>query len=355
MHRIVCHSLESNVPRLVPRMGSFRDMECTLTTVSSEELHVEESRQVTSLFDALLAGFDALDDCASVPKPAIQTRIPDVPSSFSRFPDLPLEIQDQIFEMALEPYVVKVYTQNLWKVNAKRAATIACHWRAGWGTQLQGHNRKLSPRAAKERLASQVLFIDHRPVCTVPLFQVNPASRRTAMRRYGQPSPQLLLFNPTIDRICLCGKTPSNMASSYWHVFGLDQKHVYDFSQTRSAQLRFSAFSTRTGTCFPPEKLFSKMTILESAGEEDNTVTFSSSLRVIASLLKTLDWLESYMPQIEKLEINLTDGGRHGWSKSSLSSELKNLRNCIARLEESEGQKSERFCLPQLKRLSISM
>lgn len=66
---------------------------------------------------------------------------------------------------------------------------------------------------------SRVIFVNYRSVRTVPLFHVSQRSRELAERRYGLPSPNTLLFDPTINSARQCEQWPYPIIPKFWHVF----------------------------------------------------------------------------------------------------------------------------------------
>ena len=320
---------------------SFRHCFCQTKgyeSYDSERLvygRTQRPSETASLFDTLLSSFDSYHKNF---EDAIGAELRLVQTVFSRFPDLPFEIQDRIFNFAFQPYVVNLYSEDLHKVEAGRDAVDL---RAAQG--IRGRN-DLALSLTNTQIKVRVIFVNYRPVRTIPLFHVCRASRESAKIRYGLPTPNTLLFDPTTDSVCLCGQWPFHVTPRFWHVFKVDQQPIHDFSRTKSLQLSVSGFSTGAGFCLPPDFLFSNsqafgsMEPAQDIGTDLTRIiaTYASSDSV-TDLVNALSWIESYMPQVEMLDFTISlDVSYKSFTneKQSIWADLVNIRSCIVTAEE---------------------
>ncbi|KAI1176155.1 hypothetical protein F4777DRAFT_547329 [Nemania sp. FL0916] len=193
-------------------------------------------------------------------------------SSAPRFADLPPEIRLLIFEFCFCPFVITIYHDD---------------WQ----------NVKNSPEANIPNLAnSRIMCIKYRSPRTIPLLHVCQASRHLALRRYGLPTPDKLLFDPTIDQICHSGEWPFATVKP-WHIFGFDKEPICDFSKVTSMQLQLSTIRPDVDICYPPGSMFGMTSYL----------AYSKSLvRYSTDILQTLDWIQDNTPHLREIIFTLS-------------------------------------------------
>lgn len=317
--------------------------------------HENRSSETASLLDSLISSFDATNDhlhyleCVTREKPRFAEAV------FSRFLDLPAEIRHNIFNFSFQTYVVRLYSGDQLKVEASHDAV------GQRAAQRTGRRNDLASSLMSAQINSRIIFVDYRSVRTVPLFHVCRASREVATSRYGLPSPNRLLFDPTIDSIRHCGSWPYPVTPKFWHTFEIDEQHIYDFSLIKSLQLHVSGFSTRTDLCLPPDLLFNNSQVVGLVNPALNTISKS-----VNDLVNTLSWIETHMPQLEKLDFTIsleTCDKSHATNHAELLAEKKqsiwvdlvNIRSCVVTVEETKSRKNERACMPQLNGLTIQL
>ena len=342
-------------------------MRHVIASVSSQGKLGDRLSETASLLDGLISSFDSTRIHLQDPEYAMKGKSRVAEPIFSRFPDLPTEIRDSIFNLSFQPYVVKLYTEDRLKVETGHDATglRAAH-------RIRQRN-DLTSSLMNTQVNSRIIFVNYRSVRTVPLFHVCRASREVAKSRYGLPSPNTLLFDPTIDIVRQCGQWPYPVTPNLWHVFGIDERPIYDFSQIKSLQLHIPGFSTGTGFCLPPNLLFNNSQVFRFVDTVPDIGTDLTSITAVdtisdsvTDLVNTLGWIETHMPHLEKLDFTIclktcdkslarSYAELLANKKQSIWVDLVNIRSCVVTVEESRSKNNWQACLPRLSNLSIQL
>lgn len=312
--------------------ASFTPEICRIRAGATQ--HKDRSNEIANLLDGLIARFDLTKDGFPLPANSIMEEAPHHTTTFfSFFPNLSAEIQNLIFGFSCTYYVVKLYSEDQIKVNAGRAASRS---------QSSLLDTQTPPR---------VIFGIYRSVRTIPLLHTCQASRELAIMRYGFPSPNTLLFDPSIDVVRHCGQWPYPATPKFSHIFGIGEQLVCDLSRTKSLQLHVPGFSVGTGLCLPLDCLFNNFEPLNS---------------VAADLAQAVGWIRSHMPQLEELIFTIS---LETWDKlsatdylealvekhDSIRVDLINIRSGLVTLEESRFWNSEPAYLPRLSSVAIQL
>ena len=339
-------------------------MRHVIASVSSQGKLGDRLSETASLLDGLISSFDSTKTYLQDPEYAMKGKSRVAETIFSRFPDLPTEIRDSVFKFSFQPYVVRLYAEDRLKVETGHDTT---------GLRAAHRIRQRSDSTSSlinTQVSSRIIFVNYRSVRTVPPFHVCRASREVAKSRYGLPSPNTLLFDPTIDNVRQCGQWPYPVTPNFWHVFGIDERPIYNFSQIKSLQLHISGFSTGTGFCLPPNLLFNESQLFRFVDTVPDIGTDLTSITAISDsvtdLVNGLGWIETHMPQLEKLEFTIclktcdkslarSYAELLANEKQSIWVDLVNIRSCLVTVEESRSKNNRQACLPRLRSLSIQL
>jgi hypothetical protein len=172
-----------------------------------------------------------------------------------------------------------------------------------------------------------------------------------AITRYGFPSPNTLLFDPSIDIVWHCGQWPYPATPKFYHIFSIGEQLKCNLSRTKLLQLHVPGFSVGTGLCLPPDCLFNNIKPLNS---------------VAADLVQAIGWIRSHIPQLEELVFTIL---LKTWDKSlathylealveendSIMVDLVNICSGLVTIGESRFWNSEPVYLPRLSRLAIQL